>query len=282
MKSFLKSLRGGRLLVVILVLVALLIALGRLASGVVTEILWQTEAGYLGVFWRRVLWQWGARVLAGAAVGLMVYFDLRAVAGTLGGIQIKRRFGEHRDFRAASARLRVRSHGGNRRPAGAVVRSCRARVRGRAGAAVDPRHDLGCAGADPGQGRGLLRVLASHAPQPGGVRTGGGLPALHPGDRRVRRDGRRAVGEPGSGLAEGGPRASRGVAHRVFLVLLAVHLWFGRYVLLLSGSSHVQGIFGYADAQARLPALQTMVVLTLAAAAAVFWGSWRNRGVLVS
>jgi len=280
MKSFLKSLRGGRLLVVILVLVALLIALGRLASGVVTEILWQAEAGYLGTFWRRVVWQWGARILAGAAVGLMVYFDLRAVAGTLGGIQIKRRF----------ANIEISEQLPHGYVSAAMV-----------GIAALLALWFGAAVPESVGEQGLLLTHAASwgVQEPILGRDVGFYVYWLPMLRSLVGYAQVVVfllftlataGYAATGAVRWGSRGvvSQRVArvHLVgllaaFLVLLSVHLWLGRYVLLLSGSSHVQGIFGYADAQARLPALQTMVVITLAAAAAVFWGSWRNRGVLV-
>ena len=91
--GLLSSLRGGRLLIAIAVGVALLVALGRVASGAYVEILWHSGSGYTSVFWRRVLWQWGIRIGAGILVGLLVFLNLRVVSETLGSIQIKRRFG---------------------------------------------------------------------------------------------------------------------------------------------------------------------------------------------
>jgi uncharacterized membrane protein (UPF0182 family) len=279
-KPFLRSLRGGRLLVAVLVLVALLIALGRLASDVVTEILWQAQAGYLGVFWRRVLWEWGARVLAGVAVGLMVFFDLRAVAGTLGGIQIKRRFGNIE----ISEQL---PHG----YVSAII----------AGVAVLLALWFGAAVPESVGSQGLLLAHAAPwgAQEPILGRDVGFYVFLLPLLQSVVGYAQVVVfllftlataGYAATGAVRWGSRGvvSQRVARlhlggllAAFLVLLAVHLWLGRYALLLNGSSHVQGIFGYADAEARLPALQTMVVIALAAATAVAWGSWRNRGVLV-
>ncbi len=66
-----------------------------------------------------------------------------------------------------------------------------------------------------------------------------------------------------------------------FFLLLAGRLWVGRYLLLWRGSSAVQGIFGFTDAQARLPALQTLAVICVAVGAVVFWGAWKNRGRLM-
>jgi uncharacterized membrane protein (UPF0182 family) len=58
---------------------------------------------------------------------------------------------------------------------------------------------------------------------------------------------------------------------------MGARLWLGRYLLLMDGNSGVQGIFGFADAEARLPALQTLTVVSVMAAAATFWSAWRNR-----
>jgi len=72
-------------------------------------------------------------------------------------------------------------------------------------------------------------------------------------------------------------RLHLGVLLAAFLVLVGLRLWLGRYLLLVDGSSPVQGIFGYTDAEARLPALQTLTVICLAGAAGTAWGAWKNR-----
>jgi len=72
-------------------------------------------------------------------------------------------------------------------------------------------------------------------------------------------------------------RLHLGVLIAIFLVLVAARIWLGRSLLLIDGNSGVQGIFGFADAQARLPGLQTMAIITVAAAAGVLWGTWHNR-----
>lgn len=280
MKPFLKSLRGGRLLVAILVLVGLLVALGRLTSNMATEVLWQAQAGYMALFWRRILWQWGVRIAAGVVVGILVFLDLRVVSGTLGGIQIKRRFGNIE----ISEQL----------PPGYVLASI-----------------LGIAallalwfGAAVPLSVGTQGLLLAHAATWGlqdpilGKDVGFyvfWLPMLRSGigyalvvtfllftlatagyaATGALRWGRRGL------VSQPVARMHLGTLLGVFLLLLAMRLWIGRYMLLLDGSSHVQGIFGYADDQARLPALQTMVVITVAAAGGVLWGAWRNRGLLV-
>ena len=59
--------------------------------------------------------------------------------------------------------------------------------------------------------------------------------------------------------------------------LLAVQLTLQRYGLLLDGNSPVQGIFGFSDAEARLPAYQTLAVLCVFASLGTGWGAWKSR-----
>ena len=87
------TLPGGRALLTIVIVVAVVVGFGRLASTMYVEILWHAQTGYSDVFWLRVLWQWGVRVVAGVAIGALVFLNLRIMSETLGGIQIKRRFG---------------------------------------------------------------------------------------------------------------------------------------------------------------------------------------------
>ena len=85
--------RGARALLTIAVVLAVVAGFGRLVSAAYVEILWHEQTGYSDVFWRRVLWEWGARVVAGVVVAALVFLNLRIVSETLDGIQIKRRFG---------------------------------------------------------------------------------------------------------------------------------------------------------------------------------------------
>jgi uncharacterized membrane protein (UPF0182 family) len=64
-----------------------------------------------------------------------------------------------------------------------------------------------------------------------------------------------------------------------FLIVLAVRFWVARYLLLLDGSSEVQGIFGYTDAQARLPGFQALTGVAVISAGFVIWGGFRGRAV---
>ena len=59
------------------------------------------------------------------------------------------------------------------------------------------------------------------------------------------------------------------------LLLLAGHLWVGRYEILLTHGSWV----GYTDIRARLPGQTALAVLAVAVAAAVAWAGWKGRWV---
>jgi uncharacterized membrane protein (UPF0182 family) len=278
MSSFLKSLRGGWLLVAAVIGVGLVVAFGRMATMAFTEILWHAEVGYLDAFWRRVLWEWGGRILAGLGVGVLVFFNLRIVSATLGGIQIKRRFG-NLEISEQLPRSYVLI----------TMVGISALLAAWFGAAV-PRSV------------GLQTLLLKNAPSWGLVepilgRDVGFYVFLVPVLGSVitfalvitfllftlAAGGYAATGalrwDRGRVDAQQLPRAHLGVLLAVFFLLMGARLWLGRYLLLLDGNSGVQGIFGFADAEARLPALQTLTVVSVMAAAATFWSAWRNRVV---
>ncbi|MEJ2207059.1 MAG: UPF0182 family protein [Gemmatimonadota bacterium] len=275
-----KSLRGGRLLIAALVGLGLIITAGRLATMAYTEILWQAEVGYLDVFWRRVLWEWGGRIVAGLGVGALVFFNLRIVSATLGGIQIKRRFGN----------LEI----SEQLPRSYVLLTMIAVAALLAvwfGAAVPRSVGLQTLLLTRAPSWGLTEPILGHdvgfyvflVPVLGSIATfalvvtfllftlaAGGYAAT--GALRWDR---------GKVTAQQLPRVHLGALIAVFFLLMGARLWLGRYLLLLDGNSGVQGIFGFADAQARLPALQTLTVVCVMATAATIWGSWRNRSVPV-
>ena len=91
--SLIAALRGGSLLVVLVLAIGVLATLCSLGANAYVEIMWHAQVGYGSVFWKRVLWEWGARIGVGIGVGGLVFLNLRVVAATLTGIQIKRRFG---------------------------------------------------------------------------------------------------------------------------------------------------------------------------------------------
>ncbi len=275
-----QGLKGGRLLVAALLAVGTVLIFGRLAASGFVEVLWHRSVGYDGVFWTRVLWQWGARVLGGVAVGLLIFFNLRFVSRTLGGIQIKRRFGNLEISEqlprvyvvwamAAMATLMGLWFGA------AVPKSVGTQAllfrHGESWGLVEP-----VLGADVSFyvfGVPLLGSVVTFAivvafllftlVTAGYAATG----SLRWGRSRV--------------VADELARIHLGSIIAAFLVLVGLRLWLSRYLLLLDGTSSVQGIFGFADAQARLPALQTLALLSVGGAAGVLWGAWKDRGRVV-
>jgi uncharacterized membrane protein (UPF0182 family) len=274
--DFFASLRGGRLIMVTLVGVALIAAIGRSATNLYVEVLWQAEAGYLSVFWRRTIWEWGVRMAAGLVVVALVFVNLRVASATLGGIQIRRRFGNleiseqiprrYVTWALASASALIGLWFGASVPGGIGRQALLA-------ASASPWGT-----ADPVLGRDL-GFYVFWFPVLGSAITYAMIVAFLVFTMATA--GYAATGALSwtRGHIRAHPLARKhlGGILAAFFLLLAMRLWLGRYELLLNGSSAVQGIFGHTDEQARMPALQTLAVLCLAAAGATAWGAWRNR-----
>jgi uncharacterized membrane protein (UPF0182 family) len=280
----LRSLRGGKLLVVCIALVGGLLILGRLVSDLYVEVLWYRSSGYTPVFLKRLSWLWGTRLGWGAIVVVSLVTSLRLVARTLGGIQIKRRFGNLEiseqlprtyvwwGIVGVSALLGAWFGSAvNENVAWALLVA----LQGADWGLTDPVlgrdvsfyvFDLPLLGW--GVGYTMVLVFLVFTMSTAGYAATGAV-----------RWGRRGV------VMANQARVHLGALVALFLVLIAVRLWISRSSLLLTGNSGVtglaQGIFGYADAEARLPAYRAMSVITLASAAAVMWGVWRNRLVPV-
>ncbi len=280
MRRLLRSLRGGRLVVAGLVALGLLVALARIGVTFYTEILWHAEAGYSGTFYTRVAWEWGARVLAGMAVGALVFGNLKVVARTLGGIQIKRRFGnlEISEQLPASYVLwtmvgiavLLAAWFGAAVPASMGLQALML-LHGEPWNLIEPflGRDVGfyvfwvpVLGSAITFGLVVLFLLFSLATA--GYTATGAL--------RLNR-GRLTTQE----LA----RVHLGVLLGLFFVLLGTRFWLARFLILMDGSSGIQGIFGFTDAQARVPGMQTLFVLCSAAGVTIAWAAWKNRGTLL-
>ncbi len=274
------TLKGGRLLVVVMTAFLAVFLAGRLASTFFVEILWHGQSGYLDVFWKRELWQWGIRAAAGLAVGALIFGNLRLVSSTLGGIRIKRRFGNLEISEQLPQRYVVWSMlaisavlalwFGAAVPGSVGVQTLMM-LNGAPWGLVDP-----VLGRDAGFYVFWIPLLGSAVTfalvvafllftlvTAGYAATGA-----------LGWDGRRVV-------AQDVTRIHLGAILAGFLLLLALRLWLGRYLVLLDGSSAVQGIVGFTDVQARLPALQTLSVISVMAAAGTLWGAWKGRGVTV-
>ena len=274
--DILAALRGGRLFLTVVVVIGMIGVFGRAITSFYVEVLWQAQAGYLGVFWRRIVWESGLRVFAGGFVAVLVYLNLNIASTTLGGIQIRRRFGN----------LEISEQIPRRYVTLAMLTAA---------------GFLGLwfgASLPPGIGRQALHASAAPAwglLDPVLERDVGfyvfWLPVLGSAVNYMLITAFLVFTLSTAGYAATGAMTwakGRLEAHElarihlggilaVFFILLAMRLWLGRYGLILNGNSAVQGIFGFTDAQARLPALQTLCVISLAASGATFWGAWKNR-----
>jgi len=275
-RKLLGSLRGGRLAVAIVLASIVLLVLARALGIAYVEILWHGETGHGATFWRRVSWAWGTRTLAGAAVAVLVFINLRIASLTLGGIHIRRRFGNieiseqlpqaYVSSGIWAVAVLLGLWFGAAVPANLGIQLLTL-VHADPWGVVEP-----VLGRDAGFYVFVLPVLASVVTfalvvtflvftlATAGYATTGAV-------RWVR--GRLDVQD----LA----RVHLGALVAIFFLLIAVRTWLGRPLLLLDGNSAVQEIFGFADAEARLPALQTLAIISVAAAAGVFWGARRNR-----
>jgi len=251
------------------------VAVGRAGAALYVEALWQSQAGYGSVFWKRVLWEGGIRLGAGLGVGVLVLLNLHVASKTLGGIQIRRRFGNIEiseqiprryvwwAMLAAAGLLGLWIGAGVPRDVGLrVLLMTSAEPWGLAEPVL---------GRDAGFYAFVLPVLR--------VASGLGLMVLFLLFTLVTA----AYAATGALRWSGGrlraqelPRVHLGVLVAAFLALVAFQLSLSRYGLLLDGTSPVQGIFGFTDAEARLPALRTLSIISLVAGAGVLWGAWKN------
>ena len=276
----LRSLRGGTLaLFAALALGALLITL-RLIASVHVSVLWFRSVGYEDLLWRRLSWAWGASGVLGIVVGSVLFFNLRRVVSTLGAIQIKRRFGDLEIAEQIPKSYALWAAAGLATLVGLWF------------------------GGSVVEGMGMQALLALATPEWGIPDPIFGfdlsffafrLPLLRTVVTlamvvtvlmfTVCAGGYVVTGAlrwSGTGLVMmDRARIHLGAIVAAFLALVAARLWIGRYLLLLGGNSGVQGIFGYTDAEARIPALQFMTLVALAAAGTVLWGALRNRVVPV-
>ena len=268
--------KGGRILVVTIVAAASVLLLAREAIDLYVEVLWFGANGYLDVFWTRALSSWGVRVAVMLATGALVYANVRLFAIAVRALRIRRRF----------ANLEI----SERIPGvwisrGTLVLSVLAALW--FGALVPPEAGVALllllrapawGVSDPVLGHDLSFYIFA-LPVMNGVVAFALLliffllsmcVAIYAATGALR-------------LTRGGV-ALEDLARRhltllvtTFLVLLAIRFQIARYILLLDGNSGVQGLFGFTDAVARLPALTALVWVALGAAGLVAWGGARRK-----
>jgi len=271
-KSLLPLLRGGSVFIVLALAVGVFATLCSIGANAYVEIMWHTQVGYVSIFWKRIIWEWGVRVAVGIGVGWLVFLNLKVVALTLTGIQIKRRFGNleiseqiPRSYvlgviLLASALLALWFGAGIPNNLGIQV------------LLLSNASPWGI--TEPILGHDvsfyvfwlpvllnllmfgliliflLISITTAGYAATGAIRWGGGR--FHVEDRA---------------------RLHLGILLAFFLLLMGVRFWLERYALLLDGTSAVNGIFGYTDAQARIPTLQTLTVICGLSAVGVIWSA---------
>ena len=125
-----RDLSGGRLLLALVIALLTVLLVARIAANAYIEILWFESMGYSSVFWTRVLWEWGARLIGAVSVGVVCFFNLRFIARSLGGIKIKRRVGDLVISEQLSETVCGLERGGDFRVARALVWGLHPRVHG--------------------------------------------------------------------------------------------------------------------------------------------------------
>ena len=268
--------RGGQVLIAAVVGFGALMLLARGVTSFLVEVLWFEANGYLDVFWKQTLWRWGVRGVVALGTGALVLLNVRIVASTLGGIQIRRRFG---NLEISEQLPRSYVLWGSILIAAMVALWFGAAVPPGAGIGLllllnapewgmsDPflAHDLSfyvftLPVVTSFVAFGLILVFFLFSLVTAGYAATGTLRWVG-GRVQIERVARRHLT----------------VLTAAFLVLLAARFWVARYLLLLDGNSSVQGLFGFADAQARIPGLKGLAAIAFAAAILVFWGGFRRR-----
>ncbi|MCJ7630471.1 MAG: UPF0182 family protein [Longimicrobiales bacterium] len=271
-----KARKGGRSLLILAIVLAMVFLIGRSVAGFFTEILWYRSVGYSSVFWTRTLVELGMRIAAGVLTAAVAFGSFRVVGRTLSGVQIRRQFGN----------LEI----AERIPKGAITWGT---------VLVSLLLGLWLAAAFP-QSAGLRLLLLFRAPEWGLAVPWLGrdvsffvfaLPVLGGGMilglslvfllMSFSAAGYAATGSLSvrSGRMKMGPlpRKHLAVLGAIFLLFLAGRFWLAPYLLMLDGNSGVQGIFGFADANARVRGYQALALLTLAAAGVMGWSGFRKR-----
>ncbi len=268
--------RGGRILLASVAAAAALLLLAREAVDLYVEVVWFEANGYRDVFWTRALSDWGVRILVALATGAMVWANVRLLAIPVRALRIRRRFANleisekvpdawiSRGALALSALAALWFGSAVPSEAGMALLLL---LRAPAWGASDPvlGHDLS------------FYVFA--LPVMNGIVAFALLLTFFLFSLSVTvyaTTGALRLTRNGIGLED---LARRHLALLVasFLLLLAVRFQVARYILLLDGNSGVQGLFGFTDAVARLPALTALGAVALGAAALVAWGGMRGK-----
>ncbi len=254
----------------------LLLLLARWGIGVYVDFLWFASEGASDIFLTRLIWESGGRLGAGAIVGVLAWVNLRLVARTLGAVQIRRRVGDlviqeklperYVRWGVWAASILIGLLCAALVPAGVGLR----------GLLLLNAPEWGR--VDPILGRDVSFYIFV-LPVFGGLVTFGIVTTVFLGG--LVGAGYSATGAiqwvDGRVRARPFARTHLGILGASFLVLLAIRFHLAPFGLVQDGNSGVQGIFGYADHRARIPAYRVLTVLALLGAAGVAWGVVKNR-----
>jgi len=269
-------LKGGRFFVVLAVCLIFVFFLGLSLAEFFTEVLWYRSVGYGSVFWTRTLADLGMRITAGAVTAVIAFVSFRVVGRTLSGVQIKRQFGNLEIAERIPQRIIT---------LGTLIISI---LLGLWLGAVFPRT------------AGLRLILLLRSPEwglsvpwlgedvsffvfalpivGGGLILGLSLLFLI---LSFSAAGYAATGSlslrKGRMKMAALPRKHLAILGALFLLFLAGRFWLAPYLLMLDGNSGVQGIFGFADASARVRGYQALALITLVAAGVLGWSGFRKR-----
>jgi len=266
----------GRILIFLAIGLGVAILLGRGLTHLYTEILWYSNAGYASVYRTLLLADGGTRVLAGLLTAAVAFVNFRVVSRTLSAIQIKRRFGNLEIAERLPARTIFWGVAITSLLLGLWVG---ASFPGDAGIRVllflrSPEWGL----ETPFVARDVSFFVFTLPILEGLVILGLALAFLllsftaagyAATGSLTFRGGRASIAEL--------PRKHLGVLGGIFLLLLAARFWLSPFLLVLHGNSGVQGIFGFADAQARIPAYRVLALLTALGGVTTVWSGFTRR-----
>jgi uncharacterized membrane protein (UPF0182 family) len=271
-----KVLKSGRLLLMLAVAFMFVFLASRWVTELFTEVLWYRSVGYGSVFWTRTLADLGMRGAAGATTAVIAFLSFRVVGRTLQGVQIKRQFGNLEIAERIPRRLIN---------LGLVVISL---LMGLWLGAVFPRTaglrlwlmlkapEWGL--SVPWLGQDVSFFVFALPIVGGGLILGLSLTFLL---LSFSAAGYAATGalsfRRGRMKLDPLPRKHLALLASLFLLFLAGRFWLAPHLLMLDGNSDVQGIFGFADASARVKGYQALSLLTLISAGVVAWAGFRKR-----
>lgn len=267
--------RAGRILLAVGAATLLLLVLGRAAVGFYVDILWYDGLGYLSTYWTRLGLNLGVRAMAAVVAAGLVFANLWWATRDLGPVRLRRRYGNieiaervpRNRVLAAAVAIAVLSGWwlAELQFDNAVVLTLASWARHVPWDVADPLfgHDVAfyvftlpvlatSLGFLVIVGVWCLTLVALGHVLVGGIEWASG-------SLSVTRPARRHLGLLIAGL----------------LVVLGIRYWLGRYFLVVDGTG-VAGSLGFTDVEARLPLYWLMAVLTMAAAATVVYGAWRN------